>query len=77
MSDSIRILVVDVEASQRELVSGYLRKQGYQVFAAGGGKQALELVHHEPIELILTDQRMPGEQGTWLLEKPLWRWLEN
>ena len=67
MSDSIRILVVDDEASQRELVSGYLRKQGYQVFAAGGGKQALELFHHEPIELILTDQRMPDVTGLDLL----------
>lgn len=39
MNDSIRILVVDDEASQRELVSGYLRKQGYQVVAVGGGSK--------------------------------------
>jgi two-component system NtrC family response regulator len=68
MNDSIRILVVDDEASQRELVSGYLKKQGYQVLAAGGGKKALEIFRREPAELILTDQRMPDLSGLELLK---------
>jgi two-component system NtrC family response regulator len=67
MNDSIRILVVDDEASQRELVSGYLKKQGYHVVAAGGGEAALEIFRGEPVELILTDQRMPGFSGLDLL----------
>jgi two-component system NtrC family response regulator len=67
MNDAIRILVVDDEASQRELVSGYLKKQGYQVVAAGSGEAALEIFRGEPVELILTDQRMPGFSGLDLL----------
>jgi len=68
MIDSIRILVVDDEASQRELVSGYLKKQGFEVFTAAGGEQALELFRQAPMELILTDQRMPGLSGLDLLK---------
>ncbi len=68
MNNSIRILVVDDEASQRELVSGYLRKQGYQVLAASGGEQALEIFKREAVELILTDQRMPDLSGLDLLK---------
>ncbi len=68
MTDSIRILVVDDEASQRELVSGYLRKQGFEVFTAAGGEAALELFRQAPMELILTDQRMPGLSGLDLLK---------
>jgi DNA-binding NtrC family response regulator len=68
MNDSIRILVVDDEASQRELVSGYLKKQGFEVFTAAGGESALELFRQSPMELILTDQRMPGLSGLDLLK---------
>jgi DNA-binding NtrC family response regulator len=68
MNDSIRILVVDDEANQRELVSGYLKKQGFEVFTAAGGEPALELFRQAPMELILTDQRMPGLSGLDLLK---------
>jgi len=68
MTDSIRILVVDDEASQRELISGYLKKQGFEVFTATGGEPALELFRQAPMELILTDQRMPGLSGLDLLK---------
>ncbi len=68
MNDSIRILVVDDEANQRELVSGYLKKQGFEVFTAAGGESALELFRQAPMELILTDQRMPGLSGLDLLK---------
>ncbi|HZH82984.1 MAG TPA: response regulator, partial [Phototrophicaceae bacterium] len=68
MNDSIRILVVDDETSQRELVSGYLKKQGYQVVAAPGGQDALEIFRREPVELVLTDQRMPDLSGLDLLK---------
>jgi len=64
----MRILVVDDETSQRELVSGYLKKQGFEVFTAAGGEQALELFRQGPAELILTDQRMPGLSGLELLK---------
>ena len=67
MNDSIRILVVDDETSQRELVSGYLKKQGFEVFSAANGEAALELFRQAPMELILTDQRMPGLSGLELL----------
>jgi DNA-binding NtrC family response regulator len=68
MNDSIRILVVDDEANQRELVSGYLKKQGFEVFTAAGGEPALEIFRQAPMELILTDQRMPGLSGLDLLK---------
>lgn len=68
MADLFRILVVDDEATQRELVCGFLKKQGYEVFAAPNGERALELFRQEPVELILTDQRMPNLSGLELLK---------
>jgi len=68
MAERFRILVVDDEATQRELVCGYLKKQGFEVFAAPSAERALELFRQEPVELILTDQRMPNLSGLDLLK---------
>jgi DNA-binding NtrC family response regulator len=68
MADLFRILVVDDEATQRELIYGFLKKQGYEVLLAPSGERALEIVHQEPVELILTDQRMPNLSGLELLK---------
>jgi two-component system NtrC family response regulator len=68
MASTFRILVVDDEATQRELVCGFLKKQGYEVFAAADGERALEIFRQEPVDLILTDQRMPTLSGLDLVK---------
>ncbi len=62
-----RILIVDDEPAQREMAGGFLRKQGFQVALAGSGPEALELLRREPVDLLLTDHRMPGMSGHDLL----------
>ena len=68
MADSFRILVVDDEPAQRELVAGFLRKQGFDVVEAAGGGEAVTRFKREPFDLILTDQRMPDLSGLDVLE---------
>jgi two-component system NtrC family response regulator len=66
-SHPIRLLVVDDEKNQRELLEGFLRKKGYDVHAAGGGEAALAWLKENGCEVILTDHKMPGMDGTTLL----------
>ena len=68
MADSFRILVVDDEPAQRELVRGFLRKQGFDVAEAGGGREAVARFKQEPFDLVLTDMRMPDLSGLDVLE---------
>jgi DNA-binding NtrC family response regulator len=68
MAEPFRILVVDDEPAQRELVAGFLRKQGFEVALAGDGTDALGRFTREPFDLVLTDQRMPGLSGLELLD---------
>ena len=68
MADSFRILVVDDEPAQRELVAGFLRKQGFDVVEAAGGGEAVTRFKREPFDLVLTDQRMPDLSGLDVLE---------
>ncbi len=68
MVASFRILVVDDEPAQRELVAGYLKKQGFDVKLAGSGEIALDFFRQESFDMILTDQKMPNMSGLDLLE---------
>jgi DNA-binding NtrC family response regulator len=69
MSPSGRILVVDDEASQREIVRAILAAEGYAVETAAGGAEALRRCEERPFDLILTDLRMPGTDGLSLVER--------
>jgi len=68
MADDFRILVVDDEPAQRELVCGFLRKQGLEAIPAESGEQGLEIFRQQPFDLLLTDQKMPKLSGLDLLK---------
>jgi CheY-like chemotaxis protein len=63
---SITILCVDDEETPRTLRKLILQKQGYQVVTAASGAEALELLNRTKIDLVLSDQMMPGMTGTEL-----------
>ncbi|TAJ09830.1 MAG: response regulator [Nitrospirae bacterium] len=65
------ILLVDDEPAVRELIRVVLKMNGYRVFEAAGGEEALRLLDSfsEPIHLILTDVQMPGMTGRELTER--------
>ena len=64
-----KILVVDDEAIQRDIVKDILEDQGYDVLTSGSGPDALECLKTAPVDLVLTDLRMPGMDGVELLER--------
>jgi DNA-binding response OmpR family regulator len=57
------ILVVDDQASVRQLLQEYLNEQGYRVVSAGDGQSALYTARHEQPDLILLDVMMPKMDG--------------
>lgn len=64
------ILVVDDEVSNLKLLKRTFRKD-YNVFMAAGGEEGLEILRNNKIDLIITDQRMPGMSGVDFLEKTI------
>jgi len=67
VAELFRILVVDDEPTQLELVGGFLRRQGFEVAEAAGGRAAVARFKQEPFDLVLTDQRMPDLSGLEVL----------
>ena len=64
-----RVLVVDDERSMRELLSIVLRRDGYEVFVAGDGKQAVDMLRRERVDVLITDIRMPEMTGVDVLRE--------
>jgi len=63
------ILIVDDEAPQRGILSGFLKKKGYNVQESDNGADAMEIVKDETIDLVLSDLRMPKMDGMELLKQ--------
>ena len=59
----LRLLLVDDNAANRELLRSLLTPLGVVLTAADGGEAAIEIAAAEPFELILMDLRMPGMDG--------------
>lgn len=68
LKGSETILLVEDEASLRDLIRRLLTQSGYTVLDTGSGPQALEIAreHQQSIHLLLTDVVLPGISGTVL-----------
>ncbi len=64
---SKKILVVDDEASMREMLGIMLRRDGYEVVEAMDGQQGCELFRQGEIDLVISDISMPHKDGIELL----------
>jgi DNA-binding NtrC family response regulator len=63
-----RVLVVDDEPAQRDILRTILEAEGYAAATAGNGVQALVALREGSFDLVLTDLKMPGMSGIVLLE---------
>jgi two-component system, OmpR family, alkaline phosphatase synthesis response regulator PhoP len=59
----IRVLVVDDEAPLRDLVRGYLEREGFAVLTTGDGLTALDLARRQAPDVVILDLMLPGLDG--------------
>ncbi|MBC8055772.1 MAG: response regulator [Rhizobiales bacterium] len=67
-------MCVDDEPNIVSALRRLLRGSGYRVVTATSGAEALALFEREPIDLVISDMRMPGMDGAQLLEQVRARW---
>jgi DNA-binding NtrC family response regulator len=63
------VLVVDDDAAFRELVADILRGEGYRVLTSASAEDALTQLGSGGVQLVVTDQRMPGMDGIELTRR--------
>ena len=61
------ILIVDDDETSRKIYSAFLDPEGYHIIEAGNGNEALAILEHEHVDVLLTDVIMPGMDGMELL----------
>ncbi len=64
-----RLLIVDDNAMNRDMLARRLEREGYHITTAVGGKQALDLLEREKFDLMLLDILMPDMDGYEVLEQ--------
>ncbi|MBS3906252.1 MAG: sigma-54-dependent Fis family transcriptional regulator, partial [Syntrophaceae bacterium] len=70
MADSVRkerILIVDDTPNTLEVLQRNLTSQGYQTFIASHAAEAIKILDVTPIDLVVTDFKMPGVSGLDLI----------
>ena len=65
----INILIVDDEVRIRDLLGAYLTKEGYNIYYASNGKEALDIFKDDIINLVILDVMMPIMDGIVALKE--------
>ncbi|MDH4394469.1 MAG: response regulator [Limnobacter sp.] len=63
------LLLVDDEENVLRSLQRLLRKDGYTLYLANSAQRAFEILAEQPIDVIVSDQRMPEQTGTEFLSK--------
>ncbi len=66
--DPESLLIVDDETMVREVMLRYFSKRGFNVFAEGSGRGALEWINSHQVDLVLLDIEMPEMDGLEVLK---------
>ncbi len=62
------VLIVDDEKNYPPILSAVLEEEGFEALTAYSGKEALEILDHADVDLVLTDMKMSAMDGIQLLE---------
>jgi response regulator RpfG family c-di-GMP phosphodiesterase len=71
------ITVADDEPAARDVLVRAARSFGYDCQAAGTAEEAVGLLEGRPTPIVVTDLRMPGQGGVWLLHEVRRRWPDT
>jgi DNA-binding response OmpR family regulator len=59
----MKILIIDDEEQVREVLRMWLENAGYEVFEAVDGKMGVDVHRNNPVDMLICDLIMPGQEG--------------
>ena len=76
-NNGLRCLIVDDEPRLRRVLVRLLEGEGFACREAGSGVEAVDALEREPVQLVLSDVRMPQMDGVGLLREIVARWPDT
>ncbi len=64
-----KILIVDDEKKQRELLSYILQKESFETITSASAEEAIKVIENNEIDVVITDLKLPGKDGIELLKE--------
>ena len=64
-----QLLITDDDRAFRETLRGVFEPRGFRLFTAGDGSEALEIIQHRPVDLLVTDMHMPRMTGLEMIRR--------
>jgi len=64
-----KVLVIDDDATVREMLSSFLREKGFEIILAKSGESVLDMLRADKFDLIMADLAMPGISGMDVLKE--------
>ena len=64
-----KILLVDDDQAHRSCLKDFLEIRGYRCLEAENGRDALQILEHHIVDMLITDNQMPQMDGLELIEK--------
>jgi response regulator RpfG family c-di-GMP phosphodiesterase len=65
----VRVLVVDDDPAVRDVLTAVLTEEQYDVLSSESAESAVEVVRDLAPEIVISDMKMPGHDGLWLLDE--------
>ena len=62
-----QVLIVDDESIITDMLKDVLSSEPYRILSAGSAEDALDILAHEQIDVLISDERMPGMSGSEFL----------
>ncbi len=60
---TLKILVLDDEASIRQSIAAYLEDEGFEIYQAASGEEAMAIIETQEVDAAIIDIRLPGMDG--------------
>lgn len=63
------LLIIDDDAAVRDVLVALLMDEGFRCATAGSALEAMNRIEAGGIDLVVSDLKMPGHDGLWLLDR--------